>query len=408
MKNYEIFFKILTFLLFLFSVLLFKLFSFPSIVVSIFLMAVYILIKSLDVKVNHFTEKIIILVLLYDCLLLVVSLVDLVFQEMGVLSYRNLLPEYLSLKQFFGGFIYNNFLFIFLLIHYFFVKDIRSYYFLEKTIYYFSGLNVVVSIIEIFIIPLHEFLSVKAGYNDVNFSFIIRPVSIGLNVYFNSFFSAFFAFWSIYYWINEKRNFYLILYLLGLAGTLIAGSRFAIILLIISSIVYLIIERRKLYLVYIILAFLLILLIITYLNEDYLELLLSIITHKDKAGSANLHKEIFLDTLEIFYSYPLGIGIGKADFGALNMSPSLYYNSESFILSLLLQGGVFSFVVYITINGFLIYKLNKIKAYHLMSFSIGVLISSFFNIQILQSITTTFVIAFIYLPALYGGYYAKS
>lgn len=406
-NNYILFIKKLTFLFILFSPFFFKLFSIPLILVSLFLMVIYSL--NLKLNINSRVKQLFILILFYNCILVSISLLNIDLPQIKTGIYSDpIIPEYINLKQFFYGLFYNNVLFIFLLMYYFFLRNVKQYYYIEKTIFYFSLLNVIFSIIEIFFPQLHHFLMSKAGYKNINYFFIIRPVSIVLNSYINAFFSSFFTFWSMYYWINLRKKIYLILFFLGILATILAGARFSILLLILSLVFYFILLKKIKfisYLIYILFVLVVILIIFSYLNKNYFTLLISIIKISDPSGSANLHKLLMLKTLKICFNHPLGIGIGKADFGALNTIPSFAYNSESFLLTILLQGGIISLFIYIVINIFLIYQLNKIKAYHLISFSIAVLIISLINIQILQSITMTSVIAFIYLPALLKEYY---
>lgn len=400
-----IYFKELIFLLFLLSPFLYKFLKFPTILIPLYLILIYLISNLRLLKINNTVKQLFILVLFYNISLLLVSLSNINLPEIQNGSF--IIPNYISIKQIFSGLLYNNSLFIFLLLFYFFIRDPKTYNSLEKIIYYFSGVDLVVSFIELLDPKLHYFLMLHSGYRNINFSFIPHPVSIVLNSYYNSFFVTFFASWSLYYWLKLNSKIYLIFFFLGLIGIIIAGERFAIILIFIFTSTYLFtITRLKnaiknFAIIAMIIAFIISISAILYFffKENYFIIFVSFFSQSDPSGSAQLHKILLFITLKIFSNYPLGIGIGKADFGAMNSIP-MAFDNESFILTILLQGGLFSLFLYLIIHYFLMYKLVKVKAYNSLSFSIAVLISSIVNIQILQSITTTMVIAFIYLPSL--------
>lgn len=394
-------YKSLIFLFIFLNPLLYKLFRFPSILISLILILVYLL-KNTKQKISDkkFTQIFISILLFYNSILLMVSLANVNISSNNNYIY---IPEYTTIKQIFLGLIYNNIVFIFLILYLLLIKDIETYNRIEKFIFYFSGFSTIFNFIEVFYEPLHLFLVYKAGY-EPNYFFVKRPVSILLNAYYNGFFSAFFTFLSIHYWVKTRNIIYIFLFSIGSIATILVSVRFSIIMLLLTLLIYILFNKSKILIITLfIYMIVIVILIFAFLNKDYIILLTSIITTSDTVGSADLHKYLFIEGLKAYVEHPLGIGIGKMDFGALNTIEASH--TESYLLTILLQGGFVSFIIFLLIHMLLIYKLKKYKFYHWFSFSIAILITSAINIQVLQSITTASIVAFIYLPSLVRGYH---
>jgi hypothetical protein len=383
------------------SPLFFKIFNIPLIMLGFFIAIIILLNKKIKLKNQNLIIPLFILIALYNCIVMLISLININKSSIktGIPS-DPIIPEYISIKQIILGLIYNNILFIFIFLFYFLVKNKRLWLQGEKIIYYLSIINSLFLIIELLIPNLHHKMLYIAGYENINYFFVPRPISLVLNSYVTAFISSFFSFWSFYYYIETKRKKFFLMFILGIIITILTGARFSIILLFISLILYNLFTKRYIFLLNLAILIFISTFIINYINPSYLDLLISIVKVSDSVGSADLHKILFLKTIEIIFNNPLGIGIGRADFGALNTIPNLAYDSESFLLTVLLQGGIISFVVYMLIHFIFIRTFLKKKLYHIASFTISILLVSLINIQILQSITMTSIIGFLYTRAL--------
>ena len=405
--TYIVYLFILSILL---SPLFFKFINLPLNILFIPLLLIfftYFYSQKKEIYVPKIFLKFIFFVIVYDLSLTISILLGINISDIPTkLYFEPSIPEYYKSKQIILGFIYNNLIFIYIILFFFLLQKKHSNPFplldnIIKIIYIFALINSLFNFIEILIPPLHQTLMLVAGYENINYFFVPRPVSLVLNSYINSFFCAFFSFWSFYYFYRSKNIEYFILFIIGFFSTFIVGARYGLILLLLSIFIYLTILRKVKYIFIIVLIIILPLSIFLNIRSSYLELIFSLITLSDNSGSANIHKELMFTSIEIIINHFFGVGIGKTDFGALNVIPSKTYNPESYLLSLFIGGGVFSFFTYLLIHFLLLYKLYKNKNFHILSFNLSIILVSAINIQILQSVTVTAIIGLLYNYAFY-------
>ena len=267
--------------------------------------------------------------------------------------------------------------------------------------------NCIFSYIEYMFPAVHKFLMSRTAHPE-DFSFVYRGLSFLFNVYDASVSMIILSALAYCRYVLTRRKIYFFVFVLAFFSTILLGTRIGYVgLLVFWFMMILLSEYRFIKKLIFALASLVIFMclfsILFLVSEDVRKILLSLISLEDTVGSIQLHVRLFFGSLRLISDYPFGLGIGKTNFAA--MYNSYYFDPESFILSLALDAGIISVVLFLWYHWSVLRQLIKIgynsKISRIYSaLVVTLIIISLVNIQIFNSVLVSTVI-----PIIVGIYY---
>lgn len=266
-------------------------------------------------------------------------------------------------------------------------------------------INALVSILEYFWPQLHATLDAHAHYGG-HFSFVYRGVSLLMNVYDASMSMVFLVGLSVYKWMAHKRRIYLASAAVAVVAMLLLGTRTGYITMVgyfiwLSFLTPMSGSRRILAVSMTVLIMIGAIGGLFLLSPKFREIIISILLLRDKSGSAQTHLSLFTKTLELIISHPLGVGIGKINFGSF--VPGVTYEPESWALALGLDCGLLVVPVfyYYNVRIFLrLYRASRPGSIALAALGFALLSLSVINMQVFSSALTM-----VLLPSLVGAFF---
>lgn len=255
-------------------------------------------------------------------------------------------------------------------------------------------LNMIFNYIEYSIPSLHSFIMSSAGVGDGSDFFSYRGFSLAFHFYVNAFMLQLFYAIVLANVFIKKRVRDVIFVVLGLGAILISGTRVSWLGSFVVTIVTLLFVplsaniNRLSILIKSIIGGVIVFIIMIIIKPDTLDILMTIVNMKDTSGSSQIHAFYFLHSLDIIAQYPLGIGVGKSDFGAFGTSA--WINTESHMLSLAMGTGLHTFLLFLFYYLILCKKafkssLKEVQWFYVFSFGVSVLFISFINMQYMES-----------------------
>jgi hypothetical protein len=269
------------------------------------------------------------------------------------------------------------------------------------------ALNAFFSIFEYQDKGLHAVLLSRAGYA-AHYSFVYRGVSLLMNAYDASISMLFLVALSAYRWLAKRQLRYLFLIGVGSVTQLLLGTRTGYIAMagyfvIISFMAPVALRTRILRAGTAISSLLLAFALLAFFDVHFKRIVISIVTLSDSKGSAQLHVALFWKALQLIAKHPLGVGLGKANFGALRHSFS--FEPESYALALGLDGGILAMIAFYYFNANVFMAIRNIAdpaARAIVALGLTLLALSWISLQVFGS---SFVLVF--LPVIVAGMKSK-
>jgi hypothetical protein len=276
--------------------------------------------------------------------------------------------------------------------------------------FYAVGLaNVLFNLVEFSVPPLHWWLLLVGQYGRGEIFFSYRALSFPLNVYINAFLLLLFIAQSLGEFFRLRRKRHLAATTAAFAALLISGTRIGLIAGLCMAALFVFwypFDRTATRMRYAVVGGalgLLCLVGIVVVKPDTLSIVQSIGSVQDKSGSAQLHTYYFMNSLDIIAQYPLGIGIGKSDFGGF--ASGAWLNTESHMLSLAIGAGVLSLLVFLLLN-FALLRTSRAagredpQLFFIAPFGLAILLISAINMQVCQSLVPVLYTSVLYAMVL--------